>query len=793
MSHHVPQRHVIEQIRDGSGVIRVDSSKRVIHLAAILPVTRPERTIERYPLHSRVFYIYGGFLAFKHFNERSNLIIPDLSKRLEGCDIQMSLEYRDTQYQRAVSARQLQEALSAWPQNSLERPIPSALVGAGRSDVSETISALSGIYQIPQISPHSSAASLDDKTRFPLFARTTPSNSADSAAAVEYFKHLEVSHVGVIFTLDANGKGYFESIQREAKEKGISVVSAAYKHDGAEEDIRQSLRSIKLSEVRYIFAAIEPATWKDFIRLAIEEEIIDRREYVWIFHSGMVGLVPEILREDEYDIARAIHGSAVLLKDFAPNPELDAKIFELQNNTELQEEFLSHYVEREIFEDFDFRYPGPNYPQYINYDSIMSIGLAACSIDKEFFTGQELYNSLLQTEYEGASGYVSFFNHTGSRKSVPFQVDNIFMVSKEDGYGFVQVPVAKVDHGVEVLRDFVFWDNTTNMPLTLPELEQDLNLISNGTLIFGWILCAITMTASIGWCFWVCLHRNDSVVKASQPFFLIQICLGTLLMASSIIPMSLQEPLSQSGLSHACMSIPWLLTIGYSISFSAIFSKTWRIKQIFKAGRSCRRADVKISEAIFPLLIFGGINVILLTCWTTISPLEWMREDLANYDRFARSRESSGRCQSEDSTVSLTISILIAAVSFLALVFTNYQCYLARDIPTDFNESLYVGITNVSLLEALILGAPILVLANEEPTKRFAVRSFMVTVFCFCILLPIFVPKQFRRLKQSQDPTNFLRASVASMSIKNQSHSFSFGLGEGGSTRLRRSPDNTRR
>jgi hypothetical protein len=63
----------------------------------------------------------------------------------------------------------------------------------------------------------------------------------------------------------------------------------------------------------------------------------------------------------------------------------------------------------------------------------MSIGLAACSIDKDFFTGQEMYDSLLQTEYECTSGYVSFFNRTGSRKMVPFQVDNIFMVSKEDG------------------------------------------------------------------------------------------------------------------------------------------------------------------------------------------------------------------------------------------------------------------------------------------------------------------------------------------------------------------------
>jgi hypothetical protein len=117
---------------------------------------------------------------------------------------------------------------------------------------------LSGIYQIPQLSPHSSAATLDDKTRFPLFARTTPSNSADSKAAVDYFHHLRISHIAVISTLDINGFAYLESIIREGDEKGIRVLSSPYKHDGALEDIRQGLRTIRQSGIRYIFAVIEP-------------------------------------------------------------------------------------------------------------------------------------------------------------------------------------------------------------------------------------------------------------------------------------------------------------------------------------------------------------------------------------------------------------------------------------------------------------------------------------------------------------------------------------------------------
>jgi hypothetical protein len=70
--------------------------------------------------------------------------------------------------------------------------------------------------------------------------------------------------------------------------------------------------------------------------------------------------------------------------------------------------------------------------------------------------------------------------------------------------------------------------------------------------------------ASNVWLLWTWWHRKDQFVLASQPFFLNQICLGTLVTAVTIIPMSLQQPISQRGLDIACMAIPWLLSIGFT-------------------------------------------------------------------------------------------------------------------------------------------------------------------------------------------------------------------------------------
>ena len=76
---------------------------------------------------------------------------------------------------------------------------------------------------------------------------------------------------------------------------------------------------------------------------------------------------------------------------------------------------------------------------------------------------------------------------------------------------------------------------------------------------FGLFLCAIVMLSSLACCAWTEVHRKHRVVIASQPFFLSIICIGCLIMASSIIPLSIDDSVaSPEGCSKACMAFPWV-------------------------------------------------------------------------------------------------------------------------------------------------------------------------------------------------------------------------------------------
>lgn len=133
---------------------------------------------------------------------------------------------------------------------------------------------------------------------------------------------------------------------------------------------------------------------------------------------------------------------------------------------------------------------------------------------------------------------------------------------------------------VEIITPYVYAGNTTKQPLFLPYQKVNVNLIPSWALGIVLGFCGIIMLMSIAWGIWTVLNRKKRVVKASQPFFLIMLCIGTFLIASSIIPTSFQEPMSIETLNAGCMLFPWLVCLGFVTAFSALFTKNGRINAV---------------------------------------------------------------------------------------------------------------------------------------------------------------------------------------------------------------------
>ncbi len=102
----------------------------------------------------------------------------------------------------------------------------------------------------------------------------------------------------------------------------------------------------------------------------------------------------------------------------------------------------------------------------------------------------------------------------------------------------------------------------------------------------------------------------------------------------------------------------------------------------------------------------------------------------------------------------------LGAVNVAALLFSNYQSYRARSLPCEFNETFYLAVTNFVMLEGMVIGAPILFVVGDDPTSFMLIRSLLVSIICFAVLLPLFVPK-FTQAKDVKEKRHVANAASA--------------------------------
>ena len=224
------------------------------------------------------------------------------------------------------------------------------------------------------------------------------------------------------------------------------------------------------------------------------------------------------------------------------------------------------------------------------YDAVAGLGLSMCraGAETEFFTGPSIYDYFRNLTFEGTSGSVVVDPETGTRNftTVTYVLWNVQNYAELDGQGNVQFQLAPTyvhQNGkwneIEG-KTFVYGDNSTTVPNSLPPVSMDMNYIGEAGLIVGYILMGIVVSFSVASFVWLVWFHSDKVVSSAQPLFLLMVCIGSFVMASTIVPLSLQEPISEAGLDIACMVSPWLYIVGSVITFSPLFAKTRGIHMV---------------------------------------------------------------------------------------------------------------------------------------------------------------------------------------------------------------------
>lgn len=322
------------------------------------------------------------------------------------------------------------------------------------------------------------------------------------------------------------------------------------------------------------------------------------------------------------------------------------------------------------------------------------------------------------------------------------------------------------------------------IPLELPDVDFDQNLIGNLKYL-GYTSFGVVGVAALACMIWTAMNRNLPVVKAAQPFFLYMVASGVLILVSAVLPLSFDdggdlEALDETSKVAICMSVPWLAFSGFTITFSALFSKTWRVTRLFHANSSHVRIEISIWHVLAPFAVLMGCNVLVLTLWTILDPLTYTRNFDEGTDFWNRDLASYGVCQSDKAEV---YTSLLAMINLSIVAIACWQAFEARSIKSEFSEAKYIGIAMFSVFQAFLTGIPVVIVARESPQAYYLVLTSMIFLLSMVLLSLIFIPKMVMSYKYSKmteaEQTRRMQASIAQSS--KSSYLFATGDGAGAS------------
>eukprot|EP00008_Paramoeba_atlantica_P015127 CAMPEP_0201492958 /NCGR_PEP_ID=MMETSP0151_2-20130828/35504_1 /ASSEMBLY_ACC=CAM_ASM_000257 /TAXON_ID=200890 /ORGANISM="Paramoeba atlantica, Strain 621/1 / CCAP 1560/9" /LENGTH=1255 /DNA_ID=CAMNT_0047880065 /DNA_START=84 /DNA_END=3848 /DNA_ORIENTATION=- len=226
---------------------------------------------------------------------------------------------------------------------------------------------------------------------------------------------------------------------------------------------------------------------------------------------------------------------------------------------------------------------------------------------------------------------------------------------------------------------------------------------------------------------WIAMNQDSPVIRMASPVFCLLLLFGCEIGVCAVYFLT-GEPTD-----NICRARAWFFCLGFSLMFSALFAKTWRLHRIYLSARDFKNKPISVGQLLGVMFVGMLPTIILLILWSAIDSLEPRPiDDDKNDDKVII------QCQSDNQWV---WQGLLIAVNALLVLYGCYVSIITRKIQLSFNESRYIALAIYNVAVLAPVGIAIGSGLENILIAWYAILCACILVGAFLCVFVLFAPK----------------------------------------------------
>eukprot|EP01102_Stenamoeba_stenopodia_P016362 TRINITY_DN5718_c0_g1_i1.p1 TRINITY_DN5718_c0_g1~~TRINITY_DN5718_c0_g1_i1.p1 ORF type:complete len:818 (-),score=112.47 TRINITY_DN5718_c0_g1_i1:92-2545(-) len=661
------------------------------------------------------------------------------------------------------------------------------VVGPPRTSLNLVTAVTGGDFFMPTLSPTATIRDLSDKTTYPYFLRTIPSDTLQAQAIIQTCLHFKWKEVAVIATTEAYSVSITQDLATQAALNDIKILTSIYFNSG-KTDLSVELENIRATGVRIIVAVMLLNDFRNLMYIAEKSELTGP-PYVYLGTDGTSSPTIAINPNGERNktVEKAVRGS------LATSPRIRGGLNQTKRIDKLYSRLIKGLMKGVSATDFRL---GP-YATY-TYDAVFTYAYAIKSylssnpstanlptsvVSSIEYVGQTSTNSdlidrrvllreLLKVDFQGLTGRIQFLPN-GDRTNAEYSINN-FRRGKNATIVLEEVGVWRYQTNEVTIYEDIEWpgdenkvpDSTPKGPVDyyncetnflgtdprglveIKDVDHDPDIIVADSYCDAIVDCAnwsdegfhcgsslsiamivlgiatiVLLMIILVYLYIIFRYWKRGRIRASG-----NLCLKVIAFSSFVGLLSVYTYFGKAH-TYVCQLRIWLWFPSAGMIVGVLSTKQYRVWRVF--GNSSLRKTVMTENTLLGVTLLLNVPIfVILTIWTATD----------TYGRYSIN-DDTGQHVVCGSDLEILFFALLLGYLLTLLAVSSILAFITRNYPSAFSESKLIGFALYNCTLVICVLVPIVGVLQAQNLTAWVAAVLTVMFFFSSTITIIMSPK----------------------------------------------------